>query len=351
MDRTVYPSTRSGSVSWNIADHDPVSGAFCSNEIFSRYLAGINRTFPAVLEDEIPSFLEDVAYVNASTGTNTFYADRESNNTVYALWIGTNDLGLDAFLTDSQHAGLTITDFIGCVWQVFDAIYGAGGRHFVLLNEAPLEHTPLYAAPQNGGLGDNHYWTNKTAYNMTEYEQKMKEYTTNVNTMFDYGVPVEARIKARWPDASFAVFDVHQLILDIRASPENYLDAPANVTGYYYHCAVDGSNCTQSEDPLSSFLWYDELHPSERTGKSAAACFRDESILTPSFSFRRDHCGRVCETCVGKLIICDVLVICGEIAITWERRSLLYLLTKRARPGKHFGNLYTWIYEQDIRPY
>ncbi|KAI0151168.1 acetyl esterase [Pestalotiopsis sp. NC0098] len=247
-----------------------VSGAFCSNEIFSRYLAGINRTFPAVLEDEIPSFLEDVAYVNASTGTNTFYTDRESNNTVYALWIGTNDLGLDAFLTDSQHAGLTISDFVGCIWQVFDAIYSAGGRHFVLLNEAPLEHTPLYAAPQNGGLGDNHYWTNKTAYNMTEYEQKMKEYTTNVNTMFDYGVPVETRIKARWPDATFAVFNVHQLILDIRASPENYLDAPANVTGYYYHCAVDGSNCTKSENSLSSFLWYDELHPSERTDEIIA---------------------------------------------------------------------------------
>ncbi|KAI1841448.1 hypothetical protein JX265_001484 [Neoarthrinium moseri] len=242
-----------------------VSGAFCSNEIFSRYLAGINRSFPSVLEDEIPSFLEDVAYVDPAAGTNTFYPNRQSDNTVYALWIGTNDLGTNAFLTDSQKSGLTITNFVECIWDVFDAIYKTGGRHFVLLNEAPLEYSPLYAAPQNSGVGDDHYWTDKTTYNMTEYEQKMKEYTTSVNTMFDYGVPVQVKIKSRWPDASVAIFNVHQLILDIRSEPEKYLDAPANVTGFYNHCALDGSNCITSENPLSSFLWYDELHPSERT--------------------------------------------------------------------------------------
>ncbi|KAF3000618.1 hypothetical protein E8E14_002789 [Neopestalotiopsis sp. 37M] len=247
-----------------------VSGAFCSNEIFSRYLAGINRTFPSVLEDEIPSFLEDIAYINETTGTNTFYTDRESNNTVYALWIGTNDLGTNAFLTDSQKTGLTITDFIECIWQVFDTIYTTGGRHFVLLNEAPLEYSPLYAAPQNGGVGNDHYWTDKETYNMTEYEQKMKEYTTTVNTIFDYGVPVETKIKSRWPEATVTIFNVHQLILDIRNDPESYLEAPANATGYYHHCTVDSSSCTDSNETLASFLWYDELHPSERTDEIIA---------------------------------------------------------------------------------
>ncbi|KAI0130388.1 acetyl esterase [Xylariales sp. AK1849] len=250
-----------------------VSGAFCSNEIFSRYLASINRTFPSVLEDEIPSYLEDVAFIDQATGTNTFYTDRESDNTVYALWIGTNDLGTDAFLTDSQKPGLTITDFIGCIWEVFDNIYSTGGRHFVLLNTAPLEHSPLYAAPENGGVLDDHYWTNKTTYNMTEYEQKMKEYTTNVNTILDYGVPVELKIKSRWPEASVTVFNVHQLILDIRATPEKYLDAPANATGYYYHCNINATDCITSENPPSSFLWYDELHPSERTDEIIAKEF------------------------------------------------------------------------------
>ncbi|KAK8074141.1 Acetyl esterase [Apiospora phragmitis] len=246
-----------------------VSGAFCSNTIFERFLSQINRTFPSVLEDEIPSFVEDVVYVNASTGTNTFYPDRAAANTVYALWVGTNDLGGDAFLTDSQHAGLTITDFVDCIWAVFDAIYAqGGGRHFVLFNQAPLERSPLYAAPEHGGAGDNHYWPTKTDHcNNTEVEQKMLEYTTNVNTMFDYGVPFQllANKTRRWPDASFAVFNVHQLMRDIYDKPEQYLDVPANAMGWYYHCSVDGSNCTNSENPLSSFMWYDELHPSEKT--------------------------------------------------------------------------------------
>ncbi|KAK8109721.1 acetyl esterase [Apiospora kogelbergensis] len=245
-----------------------VSGAFCSNNIFERYLVNINRTFPSVLEDEIPSFVEDVAYVNATTGTNTFYPNRAADNTVYALWIGTNDLGGDAFLTDSQHTGLTMTDFIDCIWRVFDAIHAQGGRHFVLLNQAPLERSPLYAAPQNGGAGDNHYWPDKTRHcNNTETEQKILEYTTNVNTMFDYGAPFQLLVNKtrRWPETSFTVFNVHQLMLDIYNEPEKYLDAPANATGYYHHCDVDNKDCANSQNSLSSFMWYDELHPSERT--------------------------------------------------------------------------------------
>jgi hypothetical protein len=173
-----------------------VSGADCSNDIVSRYLAGVNRTFPAFLSDEIPSFLADVAYVNTSTGTNTYYTNRKSDNTVYALWIGTNDLGLGAFLTDSQTPELIITNFIEWIWEVFDKIYESGGRQFVLLNQAPLEHSPMYASLQYSGVGDHHYWLNKTLYNMTEYEQKIKEYTTNVNTILDYGVPTELKLRA-----------------------------------------------------------------------------------------------------------------------------------------------------------
>jgi hypothetical protein len=235
-----------------------------------------------VLDDEIPGFLGDIAYVNASSGTNTFYTNRQPNNTVYALWIGTNDLGIDAFLTDSQHEGLTITDYVDCIWQVFDAIYATGGRRFVLLNNAPLEHTPMYAAPQNGGTGNNVYWTNKTAYNMTDYEQKMLEYTTNTNTIFEYGVPFQLLVKARWPGAEFAVFDVHQLLTDIFNNPSQYLDSPANATGFYHDCnPTNTSDCTNSAEPLSSFLWYDPLHPSAKTGEFPGwHRFRFGSLLT-----------------------------------------------------------------------
>jgi len=86
-----------------------VSGATCSNKIISRLFPAIGKPFPAVLDDEIPSFKADV-------GFPALYSNRNDKNTVYALWIGTNDLGFGAFLTDSQAPGTNITTFIDCIW-------------------------------------------------------------------------------------------------------------------------------------------------------------------------------------------------------------------------------------------
>ena len=59
------------------------------------------------------------------------------------MWIGTNDLGVYAFLTDSQVPNKTIVDYIECVFQALDQVYANGGRFFVLQNIAPLQLTPL----------------------------------------------------------------------------------------------------------------------------------------------------------------------------------------------------------------
>ncbi|KAK1771661.1 GDSL lipase/esterase [Phialemonium atrogriseum] len=271
--------TASGGLTWghfivqhtgvNLVDY-AISGATCSNEIISRQFDAIKRPFPSVMDDEIPTFKEDVAF-------ESLYPNRTAENTVYALWIGTNDLGFGAFLTDSQAPGTTITDFVNCIWDVFDAVYQTGGRRFVLLNEAPLELSPLYAAPEAGGALNNQYWTNKTLYNMTEYSYKIKEYTTNVNTMFDYGAPFQLLVKSRWPGATFSIFNVHQLLKDISENPSDYLDSPANSTGFYHHCkATDNSDCVDLPEVSSSaFLWFDELHPSEKSNSIIAEHFLD----------------------------------------------------------------------------
>jgi phospholipase/lecithinase/hemolysin len=262
-------TTASGGLSWaqfaakgagaKLMDY-AVAGAVCSNQVVARNFAYINRTFPAILDDEIPSFEADVAF-------KSLYPHRTADNTVYAVWIGTNDLGADAFLTDSQAPGKTISDFVDCVFTMFDRIYKTGGRRFVLLNTVPLELTPLYALPENGGTLDSQFWGSKTNYNMTEYSQKIMEYSTSVNTMFEYGVPVMATLKKRWPKATVDVFDVHSLVTDIHSEPAKYLEAPANVDSYYHQCEVSGSPCVDQAGPLNGYLWYDELHPSNITSK------------------------------------------------------------------------------------
>ncbi|KAJ4294858.1 hypothetical protein N0V88_005095 [Collariella sp. IMI 366227] len=270
-------TTASGGFSWaqfaaqgadaKLMDY-AVSGAVCSNKIVSRHFAYINRSFPAILDDEMPSFQADV-------GFRSLYPWRTGQNTVYAVWIGTNDLGFDAFLSDSQTPGKTISDFVGCVWSVFDNIYKTGGRRFVLLNTAPLELTPLYAHPDNGGTGDSQFWGSKTQYNITEYGQKIREYSTSVNTMYDYGVAVQTAFKRRWPGATVDVFDVHSLLLDMYNQPAKFFDAPHNATGYWRHCAPAGSPCVDQPESLNGYMWYDELHPSNKTSAIIGQNFLD----------------------------------------------------------------------------
>ena len=65
----------------------------------------------------------------------------------------------------------------------------------------------------------------------------------------------------------------HQ-VLDIYNNPSTYLNgsASANATGFVHHCDINGANCVDSPSP-DSFLWYDELHPSEQTDRIIAREF------------------------------------------------------------------------------
>lgn len=156
------------------------AGAVCSNGIVKKYVPGIANPIPDVLGSEIPSFIGDTKYINSSTGTNTVYGNnRKADNSVYALWIGmyqnsaentallslcqgTNDLGSGSFLTDSTSVGTTIVNYTSCVFDAFDAIYAAGGRNFVLMNNAPLQLSPEYGILD--GIGPNQYWQDKVRF-------------------------------------------------------------------------------------------------------------------------------------------------------------------------------------------
>jgi len=61
--------------------------------IIYRYLASISGPFPDVVY-EVEAYIADTKYVNASTHTNTLYTNLHADNTVYSMWIGTNDLGV-----------------------------------------------------------------------------------------------------------------------------------------------------------------------------------------------------------------------------------------------------------------
>ncbi|TAQ90007.1 hypothetical protein B7494_g1656 [Chlorociboria aeruginascens] len=262
-----WVSIYSGAKLYNYA----VSGAVCDNNMINRYLASINGPFPDVVY-EVNAFVADSKYINASTGTNTLYTNRRSDNTVYSIWIGTNDLGNDAFITDSSLHETTIPNYIDCIFNRFETIYNNGGRYFVLMNTAPLQLSPQYGLPGEGGKNATEYWPDKPS-NITEVSGKMKEYTQLVNTIFDYRVPFEILIKKRYPGASIAIFDINTFLTDVYNNPIEYnFTAPVNVQNAYHECTAE-SVCVDSALSLDHYFWYDDLHPSQQTDEAIAKEF------------------------------------------------------------------------------
>lgn len=244
-----------------------VSGAVCSNKITPRYFNLINGNFPDIEGYEIPAF-----YADYHTGS----LDIDPPTTVYAMWIGTNDLGAGALLTDSQVPGKTITDYLDCVYSSIDKVHTSpiNARYFVLFNIAPLDLVPMYQLPDKSTASPLEGYENAT-----ETHYRMRDEVLLVNEAFEYRTQVYAQVAKRWPGMHVAVFNVHDLLADIYYNPTQYLNgtAPANVTGYNNHCNIpENTVCFKAATTLSeydSFEWYDPLHPSEQSDRIIAKEF------------------------------------------------------------------------------
>lgn len=97
------------------------SGATCSNNI-------TNRPFPPVTESQLPIFYEEL-----SNGTLKAVAEHQ-DETVYTLWIGTNDLGEGSIITGEQTAGVTVVNTTACAVNWVNEVYAKGGRNFIFQN-------------------------------------------------------------------------------------------------------------------------------------------------------------------------------------------------------------------------
>ncbi|KAL1606009.1 hypothetical protein SLS59_003133 [Nothophoma quercina] len=262
-----YASIYSGAKLYNYA----VSGAVCSNNITPRPLSP-TLLFPDIEGYELPAFIADSKYINANTGQPFFTGVQDS--TAYAVWIGTNDLGNNAFIDNSQRPNKTVSDYLDCVYNTVDGLYKNGGRYFVLLNLAPLDLLPQYQLPSQGGLTATQFWP-ANGRNQTDVHYRMQNTVAALNDVYEYRTPFVAQISKKYPGAHFANYNVNGLMTDIHSNPSQYLNgtAPLNVTGTSKQCAtISGQNCTVNPSP-DSFEWYDALHPSEQTSRIVAREF------------------------------------------------------------------------------
>lgn len=193
-----------------------VSGAACSNDYVPRYYdaSGIDPSYPSqgeypdVKHYEVPAWIADSQYVEPDGGK---FLNTPQDETVYSMWIGTNDLDVGGFLTDSQLPGTNITTYMDCVFDQLKRIHDHGGRYFILQNINPLFLTPLVATPENGGLGPNHLWPDKSG-NYTAISYKMLDMVVGVNSIYEYRLPFEVVLQRRFPGAQFALMDMYGLV-------------------------------------------------------------------------------------------------------------------------------------------
>lgn len=190
-----------------------VSGAVVSNLQTLRYFS-INNTpfpFPDVEGYEVPAYLADKQFINASTGAAYFQPAISDHNTVATMFIGTNDIGAFGYFTDSQAPGNTLVSYLNKVYTQLDRIYASGVRHFVLFNLFPLYLAPLYANSSYGGSAPNGYWPDRPS-NLTAVSLKMQEYVDTVNEAYRVRTPYEVVLAKRYPGAHFANFDVNSWV-------------------------------------------------------------------------------------------------------------------------------------------
>ncbi|TFL01910.1 GDSL lipase/esterase [Pterulicium gracile] len=234
------------------------SGGTCSNKI-------IEKPYPSVFEHQFPQYLED----KRSGKTNPPIKD-----TLFTLWIGTNDIGVGGLLDTSGAlpGGSTLVDTSACVAHWVESMYDNGARNFLIHNIVPLENNILYSADTY----PNFFWTGD--HNATHWNLEIRQLAETSNALTSLML---TELAPRLKDAHIGLFDSHALFRDILAKPSVYLNGtgpmelrqPAKRCEYKPNVDVATAKPVCTLVPASdadNHVWYDELHPSEQVNRVIA---------------------------------------------------------------------------------
>ena len=105
------------------------SGATCSNNLTF-------RPSPPVTESQLPLFYEELKNVTLKE------VAEHQDETIYTLWIGTNDLGQSSIITGGQTPGVTVVNTTACAVDWVTEVYAKGGRNFIFQNVSHSTQTP-----------------------------------------------------------------------------------------------------------------------------------------------------------------------------------------------------------------
>ena len=94
------------------------AGATCSNNL-------TYRPFPSLFESQLPLYFEE-------TRNGSIHLDPQE--TIYTLWIGTNDVGVNSLIVGEGTPGVTLVNTTECAVNWVKVLYESGARNFLFQN-------------------------------------------------------------------------------------------------------------------------------------------------------------------------------------------------------------------------
>ncbi|KAJ7715260.1 GDSL lipase/esterase [Mycena metata] len=242
---------------WNYA----TGGAVCSN-----VLTPLNGE-PDVIGGQTDWFIQDHV---SNNGTKHQKLDMDPEEFVVIIYVGTNDVGLNSFVTDNQSATLSLADLAECQFQTLRNLYALGARRFIVNSMTPLQLTRLYSTDSAPTI----YYPSPP-HDGVAWNKRIFNFVHTMNTLLKNGV---AALSQEWKgSATVEMFDTYALFEDMHNNPTQWFNGsiPANVTGHCHQCPdpTDFTQCGIGDCTLAerdSYMYWDELHPSEQTGRNLA---------------------------------------------------------------------------------
>ncbi|KAK7455766.1 hypothetical protein VKT23_010798 [Stygiomarasmius scandens] len=243
---------------WNYA----VGGAVCDNDLTP--LFGV----PDVLNGQPDWFILDHITGNGTSHQKLFLNPEEF---VVIIWVGTNDVGINSFVTDDQRTNVSLVDLAECQMNTLKRMHSLGARQFILNSLIPLHLTKLYSNSSDPVI----YWPEE--HDGPAWHKRMFNIVNTLNVLLRAGIRDLNDQWAKGAGGYVEYFDAYSFFEEMYHHPAAYFNGsiPATVTNWCHKCpnpfdfhSCGIGDCTETE--RDSYMWWDELHPSEQTGRNVA---------------------------------------------------------------------------------
>ncbi|ORY92216.1 GDSL-like Lipase/Acylhydrolase-domain-containing protein [Syncephalastrum racemosum] len=222
-------------VGWNASLYSfAFDGAVCDNALFSD-----NSTYVPSIRDQVE------AYYNQQL-------DLDPEETIYAFWIGINDIERSFQLQDPS---TSLKNTVACLSQQLKNVRKVfGSNRFIVINAPPLDRMPYFAGTDN--------------------EQSRADATNTLNTLLSREV---TKLNKHHHALELDLVDVYAMLNDMVEKPDEFGFKDAT---HAYWDACQG-RCT---DAVDSYVWWDEIHLTGGAHRAVANSILLSGSLEPPVS-------------------------------------------------------------------